>query len=263
MRDKVSDSISMRGVNRRVFERSFLLEVLWNYEKKQNIGFVFCFLPALERLYPDEEERREAIRRHLEPVNTHPSMGPLLAGLTARLEHDLEPSTIIPYRKRVMATLAAYGDRFFWSHLKPLAAVCGTLFGFLFFGSVVGIVILLATYNLPQFFLRGRGFLMGWKEGLQVLQILKSPGIAAIVASARDVIAVALGLLTGLILYLGMKVPVPEVSVNLVAGGGLFVAALAAVALFRLRMPPAAVIYLIALGVFSTFVFLQTGMLVV
>ncbi|AFM26683.1 phosphotransferase system, mannose/fructose/N-acetylgalactosamine-specific component IID [Desulfomonile tiedjei DSM 6799] len=253
----------MRGVNRRVFERSFLMEVLWNYEKKQNIGFVFCFFPALERLYPDEEERREAIRRHLEPVNTHPSMGPLLAGLTARLEHDLEPSTIIPYRKRIMATLAAYGDRFFWSHLKPLAAVCGTLFGFLFFGSVVGIVILLATYNLPQFFLRGRGFLMGWTEGLQILQILKSPGIAAIVASARDVLAVALGLLTGLILYLGMKVPVPEVSVRLVAGGGLFVAALAAVALFRLQMPPAAVIYLIALGVFSIFVFLQTGMLVV
>ncbi len=93
----------------------------------QNIGFVFCIYPVLEMLYSDDLERKRAVVRNLQSVNTHPSLGPLLVGLTSRFERDFEPATAITYRKLVMVALAARGDHFFWGHLKPLASICGVL----------------------------------------------------------------------------------------------------------------------------------------
>lgn len=251
----------MKGVNGRVFRRSFLLETLWNYEKMQNVGFVYCFFPALEKLYTDRQDRRAAVSRHLERVNTHPSMGPLLAGLTARLEHDLEASTVIPYRKRVMATLAAYGDRIFWSHVKPLASVFGSIFGFIFWGSFIGSLVLLVTYNLPHLFLRGRGFRIGWNEGLQVLQMLKSHGVTSLVTLSRDVLSMGLGLLAGVVIYLAIKASGSLFSSRSFTGVCLVTAALAGFVMLRTRFSPSVVIYLIAAAVFSLFLVFQTGKL--
>jgi mannose/fructose/N-acetylgalactosamine-specific phosphotransferase system component IID len=253
----------MKGVNGRVFRRSFFLETLWNYEKMQNVGFVHCFFPALEKLYTNEQDRQEVVARHLEPVNTHPSMGPLLAGLTARLEHDLEASTVIPYRKRVMATLAAVGDRIFWSHLKPLASVFGSILGFIAFGSFIGSMVLLVIYNFPHLFLRARGFKIGWTEGLQVLQMLKSHGITALVAGVRDLLSLGLGLLAGTVVYLAVKAPDSVCLSRSFTGVCLVIGALGAFGLLRKRVSPSAVIYLIALGVFSVFLIFQTGNLFV
>ncbi|MBI5251207.1 MAG: PTS system mannose/fructose/sorbose family transporter subunit IID [Desulfomonile tiedjei] len=263
MQERVSKPTNMRGVNGRVFRRSFFLETLWNYEKMQNVGFIYCFFPALERLYSDEGDRRAVVNRHLDPVNTHPSMGPLLAGLTARLEHDLEASTVIPYRKRVMATLAAYGDRIFWSHVKPLASVIGSIFGFILFGSIVGSVVLLVTYNVPHLFLRARGFKIGWTEGLQVLLMLKSPGVTGLVTLARDALSLGLGLLAGVVVYLAVKAPDSVYLSRPFTGICLVIAASAGFVMLRKRVSPATVIYLIALGTLSVFLISQTGNLFV
>jgi len=195
----------MRGVNRRVFWRSFFLETLWNYEKMQNVGFVFCLYPFLERLYARDQARREAAARHLEPVNTNPFLGPLLVGLTARLENDLEPSTVMVYRKRVMTTLAAQGDRIFWSHLRPMAAVCGSLMCLWFFGSVVGGLAFLILYNVPHLLIRALGFGYGWKEGLPILPRFQSARVESACAIVRLAVCLALGLLAGSLLVAAMK----------------------------------------------------------
>lgn len=46
IRDSEPEPCVMRGVNRRAFGRSFFLETLWDYEKKQHLGFSFCIYPA-------------------------------------------------------------------------------------------------------------------------------------------------------------------------------------------------------------------------
>lgn len=195
----------MRGVNRRVFWRSFFLETLWNYEKMQNVGFVFCLYPVLERLYPSVRVRRNAATRHLETVNTNPFLGPLLIGLTARLENDLELSTVMVYRKRVMTTLAAHGDRIFWSHLRPLAAVCGCLMCLWFFGSVVGGLAFLTLYNVPHLLIRALGFRYGWKEGLPILPRFHSAKVESAFTAVRLTLCVVLGLLAGSLLAAAMR----------------------------------------------------------
>ncbi len=196
------ESPSMSKISVRVLWRSFFLETLWNFEKMQNVGFSFCIYPALEKLYPEAQERKQAVERHLDTVNTHPAMGPLLAGLTARLEHDLQASSVIPYRKRVMSALAAHGDRIFWGHVRPLAAVVGVALGLFFPDSMVGGVALLVIYNLPHLCVRIRGFEKGWREGLDVLRTLNATRVEVAARMIRRVIALVLGVVTGALVAL-------------------------------------------------------------
>ncbi|SQZ63451.1 mannose-specific PTS system EIID component [Escherichia coli] len=52
---------------RGVFLRSNLFQGSWNFERMQALGFCFSMVPAIRRLYPENNEaRKQAIRRHLE-----------------------------------------------------------------------------------------------------------------------------------------------------------------------------------------------------
>ena len=206
----------MKGVGRRVALRSFFLETLWNYDKMQNVGFVFCIYPALRRIYPELPELKSAVWRQLEAVNTHPSMGPLLAGITAKLESEVGPSEVMSYRKRVMAALAAHGDRIFWTHVKPLAVVSGVLLTLGFFGSLIGSFAVLLLYNGPNLYARTMGFSRGWIEGLAVIQTLKSPPVEAAVQATRGLLAIFLGLTAGLLVSRASTSP--EVAAGNVSG---------------------------------------------
>lgn len=55
---------------RGVFLRSNLFQGSWNFERMQALGFCFSMVPAIRRLYPENNEaRKQAIRRHLEFFN--------------------------------------------------------------------------------------------------------------------------------------------------------------------------------------------------
>ncbi|MEW6042584.1 MAG: PTS system mannose/fructose/sorbose family transporter subunit IID, partial [Elusimicrobiota bacterium] len=45
-----------------MFFRSFLLQSVWNFERMQNVGFLFTVLPSLKKIYPDKKERLIAIK---------------------------------------------------------------------------------------------------------------------------------------------------------------------------------------------------------
>lgn len=189
------DSAEMKGLNSRVFLRSFLLEALWNFEKKQNVGFLFCIKPVLDRLYPISEGRKAAVSRHLETAGTTPGMGPLAVGITARLERDLPKNDVVSYKNLVLSALAANGDRFFWTHLKPLASAWACVLSLLFFGSVYGSAALLLIYNSVSLTVRWMGFRRGWSEGLSFLQKLRSPKVEMTIQIMRAVIVFGIGFL--------------------------------------------------------------------
>jgi mannose/fructose/N-acetylgalactosamine-specific phosphotransferase system component IID len=255
------DSTMMRGVNRQVFWRSFFLETLWNYENMQNVGFVFCIYPALSRLFPDRKERESAIARNLERLNTQPSMGPLLAGLIARLEHDMDASAVLPYRKLIMSTLAAHGDHIFWGHVKPLAAIFGVIITLCFFGSVAGSMAVLVIYNVPNLLARFLGFSRGWTQGLNILQTLHSPTLDRAMIVARLVLALGLGVAAGLVVFSAKMFQQSHPGeVGPWVGGTLVVLSGVAGALMLKRQVPLAVVtYLISLASLMMLILAETG----
>jgi mannose/fructose/N-acetylgalactosamine-specific phosphotransferase system component IID len=259
MQSKESEpTVDMRGVGGRVFRRSFFLETLWNYNKMQNVGFVFCLLPALKKLYPDASERAEAVARHLAPVNTNPFMAPMLAGITARLEHDLGPTQALVLRKRVMTALAAQGDRIFWTHLRPLAAVWGCLLCVWFFGSIAGGVTFLVVYNVPHLLFRWAGFRLGWDSGLNFVALFASPYREAGLKACAWALVLGMGLFAGALTVEGTGIasiggpapfePAAAFILPAVTGGGLV--------LLRIGAHKASVIYAAALTSAFSFIFL-------
>jgi mannose/fructose/N-acetylgalactosamine-specific phosphotransferase system component IID len=258
--DEHSDSSIMKGVNARVFLRSFFFETLWNYEKMQNIGFVFCIYPALSRLFPDPNQREAAVRRNLEPLNTHPSMGPLLAGLTARLEYDLDASTVLAYRKRLMSALAAHGDHIFWGSVKPLAAILGVIFTLFFYGSVAGSLAVLILYNVPNLMARSRGFRKGWTDCLNVLQLLHSRALERILMVVRAILAVSLGVGAGLLVFTAIRtgqLGVGELP-SWIHGTLVVIGGASGFLTLKRHVPFGLVVYLIPLTMLLGFILLET-----
>ncbi|EFZ5680119.1 hypothetical protein BHP03_001752 [Shigella sonnei] len=70
---------------RGVFLRSNLFQGSWNFERMQALGFCFSMVPAIRRLYPENNEaRKQAIRRHLEFFNTQPFVAAPILGVTSK-----------------------------------------------------------------------------------------------------------------------------------------------------------------------------------
>jgi mannose/fructose/N-acetylgalactosamine-specific phosphotransferase system component IID len=264
MQQGASDPNVMKGLNRGMLPRSFFLETLWNYEKMQNVGFVFCIFPALKRLYPDGKELGSAVERQLSLVNTNPVMGPLLVGITARLENDQASSDVIIYRKRAMAALAAYGDHVFWGHIKPLAAVCGIVLSLLFLGSMVGSAALLVIYNVPNLLVRGLGFSKGWSKGVQTFQLLKASRVDFLVSGLRIAVALALGVAAGLLIVGAVKSPdlVARNTLDVVVGASLPVVTVIGFVLLKRGISITTVIYILSLATVAVLMLIDFGIAV-
>ncbi len=154
-----------------VLWRSFFFLAATNYERMQNVGFGYCMAPALRRLYQGEA-LKEAMARHLEFFNSHPYMAGALIGASIKLEEDVAAGRITPqqvslFKRAMMGPMAAIGDNFFWSSLRPFAAawaIAGVLSGIHW-----APLAFLLLYNLFHLTLRVYGLFAGHKLGERVV----------------------------------------------------------------------------------------------
>ncbi len=131
---KMEDGAKMDfGLRLSMFLRSLLIQAGWNYQRMQNIGFVFALSPALRRAWPDPEKFAAAAARHAATFNTQPYMAGFILGNIARMEERAAAGgggaaaeeRIMGVRQALGSSLAAIGDRIFWGRLRPLTAeVC-------------------------------------------------------------------------------------------------------------------------------------------
>lgn len=156
----------------RVFWRLLFLQASWNRRGMQNLGFAYAIDPALRKLYPDPARRKEALRRHLNFFNCHPYMAAAIVGgaihheelVAAGAEAEGLP---LRYKATLQGPLAAIGDGFFWTALRPffgaVAAVGVLLLGW------PAIVATLVVYNTIHLALRTMLFRAGYGLGDAVI----------------------------------------------------------------------------------------------
>ena len=178
----------------RTFFRSLLLQAVWNFERMQNVGFLYSIMPCLKEIYAGDENRlKNAAIRHFDFFNTHPYIANTIIALTVILENEnvddeeIKSQQIKSLKLHLGGPLAAIGDTFFWSRLKPL---CGLLAaGYLF---IIGFekissgsypltiswqvflvpLAFIFLYNIPHLFIRFFGFFMGLKYKTDVVKII-------------------------------------------------------------------------------------------
>ncbi len=170
----VHDRRITRWVLMRILWRSFFFQSVCNYERMQNVGFAFCILPALQRLY-EGDDLKAAMKRHLAFFNSHPYMADALLGATVHLEEDLAAGRtteerVLAFKSTMMGPMAAIGDSFFWASLKPFAATLAVA------GIVSGVswapIVFLLLYNLFHLVLRVYGLMAGYRMGERVFEKL-------------------------------------------------------------------------------------------
>ena len=176
------------GVLARCFWRSLFLQAAWNRRGMQNLGFAYAIDPALRAIYPDPGLRREALGRHLGFFNCHPYTAAAILGGAIHHEEKVAAEvelagTPLAYKATLQGPLAAIGDGFFWTALRPffgaLAALGALLFGW------PAIVLALTIYNAIHLALRIGLFRAGYSQGDAVIGAIARLSLPAVADRLR------------------------------------------------------------------------------
>ena len=161
----------------RIHKRAMLhLQLSWNFERMQGLGYLSAMLPALEESYKDNPELlQKALRTHAQFFNCEPTMSDVIFGINVALEEATADEDVIVGSAKIKASM-----------MQPLATIGDTIFGiivptilgaiaidFSLNGNYFG-VILLALYSIARVFLiRPYLFSMGYNQGKTLLTNLK------------------------------------------------------------------------------------------
>lgn len=157
------------------FVRSNFLQASWNFERMQALGYAFQMVPAIRRLYPDQDsqERKDAIKRHLEFYNTHPYMTAPILGVNLAMEEerangaDIDDAAINGMKVGLMGPLAGVGDPIFWATVRPVLGALGASFALQ--GSIIGPLLFFIAFNVIRLAMRYYTMRIGYREGLNIV----------------------------------------------------------------------------------------------
>lgn len=175
-----------------VFWRSFGLEWDWNYERQMNMGYCYCMLPIIKRLYPKKEDQIAAMKRHLEFFNSTPHLSTLILGISAAMEEsnandpDFDTESINSVKVSLMGPLAGIGDSFIWGTLRIIATGVGISLATQ--GNILGPILFLLIFNIPAQGLRYYLMQAGYKLGSGFLAKIQENGLMAKLTYAASVL---------------------------------------------------------------------------
>lgn len=107
-----------KGDIKKVYVRNlFGLQLGWNYEKMQGLGYAYVIMPALKRLYAkDPEKMKRALKMQLGYFNTTPGMSHLIVGADMAIEEELgieSEEVVTGLKTGLMGPFAGVGDTLF------------------------------------------------------------------------------------------------------------------------------------------------------
>lgn len=161
--------------------RSLGMEWDWNYERQMNMAFCYSMLPVIEKLYDKEEDRIDAMQRHLEFFNTTPHLATLILGITAAMEEskandpEFDKESISSVKVSLMGPLAGIGDSFVWGTLRIIATGVGVSLASQ--GNILGPILFLLLFNIPAQGLRYYLMHTGYKLGSGFLAKIQENGL--------------------------------------------------------------------------------------
>ncbi|MBP1042854.1 PTS system mannose/fructose/sorbose family transporter subunit IID [Vagococcus sp. BWB3-3] len=98
-----------------------------SYERLQSLVFCASMIPAIKKLYHDDEEaQRTALKRHLAFFNTEGTIGSSIQGISLAMEEekangaDISDMAITSIKTGLMGPLAGIGDSIIWAALMPI-----------------------------------------------------------------------------------------------------------------------------------------------
>ncbi|ABA89172.1 phosphotransferase system, mannose-type, protein IID [Syntrophotalea carbinolica DSM 2380] len=187
--------------------RALFLQSSWNFERMQNLGFLFVTLPGLRRLYHGSDLQR-VCRKNLAYFNSNPVLALPIIGGSLRLEEQksrgMDSSMEVEDFKSALAgPCAAMGDSFFWGTWRPLAACLAVWLTLAGYGWSVFLFLLI--YNTPAFFLRFYGFWLGYRRDYRIIDNLQRWRLPDLAYRLRALMVMLLGGLSAWVAHTGLE----------------------------------------------------------
>lgn len=146
----------------------------WNYERMMGSGYLYAILPALEKIYADDDNKlQDMLRTHNQFFNTNANFGNLIMGIDIAIEEQdgyKAKDTIVALKTALMGSLAGVGDSLFhviWGTI--FGSVAGTLAQN---GSIAGCILWMMA-NITLLFGRAALLPLGYKQGVKLVTTLK------------------------------------------------------------------------------------------
>lgn len=188
-----------------VFLRSFFLQSVWNYERMQNVGFVFTIIPWLKKIYDRTQKFYERIKIHYGFFNTHPYLANVLIGIIMKLEeqyskNEITNEDVLKTKTLLAGPIAAIGDRLIWSTWRVFCSIVAVgyflSYGRNFYNEAnvwVGIIGYLVLYNIIGHIpIRFLGLYFGYEYSKEIIERIAKFGLQKTVNIIRAISAVLL-----------------------------------------------------------------------
>ncbi len=190
---------------------SLALQASWNPQRMQNLGLMAALAPWVRHRRLPLPNVRRVCRRHYEYFNTNPYLAGFVVGGLLRLEEENERAggrlnrQVAVFRGSVARALASLGDQLIWLGLQPalLLAACGLAWlGRPWLG-----LALVGAFALGQLWLRWRGLAVGYRLGLDIVDMLSKPGWHRAIRGCQRASMLLAGTLAGAYLVALAKSP--------------------------------------------------------
>lgn len=142
VREQTQTKITKKDLSKVFWRTMFGLQLGWNYEKMQGLGYCYGIIPVLQKLYTTKEQMAKALKLHLQFFNTTPAMAHLIIGSDIAMEEEFglaDEESISSMKTALMGPFAGIGDTVFVAIYRALVfsvasymALQGNMFGVIF-----------------------------------------------------------------------------------------------------------------------------------
>lgn len=179
-----------------MFWNSGLVFAGFNMVKMEGNAFALTMAPALEELYPDPQERKQAMVRHNGFFNTHAVLFALIAGITYALEREkkskgsVDDDTIENIKAALMGPTAGIGDAFFFNCIRIIAAGIGI--GLCSQGNILGVIIFILLYGVGQMIARWYLLRIGYSFGTSFIDTVFESGLMSALTKSAAIVGLTM-----------------------------------------------------------------------
>lgn len=182
----------------KIYRRQLFIRSSLNFERQQSLGFVCSMLPVIEKCYPDEADRIDAMQRHMQLFLTQPMISSVPIGIACAMEEryatqkDIDKDSINAVKTALMGPLAALGDSIINGTIRPLIA--GIAISMAMDGNVMGPIIFFVVMSCVSLGTRYFGVFKGYEKGVQIVDEIQKSGL---IHRLSDIASVAAFVIVG------------------------------------------------------------------
>lgn len=196
--DKTNESLFTLDADEKKTMKSLFWRHMWilqgiNWARMQGHVVPWILQPSLRKIYKDDDQYWDAMKRHSAFFNTTPQMAPFIFGLALSMEEErakdpehFDAESINGVKVSLMGPFAGIGDSFFTGTFRIIATALSL--GLCQAGNPLGPILFLIAFNIPSVIFRWFGGILGYKVGGKYISGAAESGVMDSITKACGIV---------------------------------------------------------------------------